>query len=250
MKQKDLRQLLIHRHKLVRIRVQVKNELQHLAMNQGVTKKAEVVEQGGREGAARVAAAAVGQPAARRPVEGKRNAERADCLLDQAVVEAARAKRKSAAADDAAGRGTDHLAGLRADDGRCFPFSAGQAGGQLSGADSAGVQFGREAAAGIDQQTRQSVYEDVAGGSGADGGALRSADAEGVFASLPQQGERRGQSGGGEEVGDSTLLDAAHAKAVSRGRSCREQLAGAAGQRKLDRRIDWALSSRCRSGFG
>jgi len=34
--QKDLRQLLIHRHKLVRIRAQVKNGLQHLAMNQGV----------------------------------------------------------------------------------------------------------------------------------------------------------------------------------------------------------------------
>ena len=37
--QKDLRQLLIHRHKLVRIRAQVKNGLQHLAMNQGVLKK-------------------------------------------------------------------------------------------------------------------------------------------------------------------------------------------------------------------
>jgi transposase len=38
-KNKDLRQLLIHRHKLVRLREQVKNELQRLAMNQGVTKK-------------------------------------------------------------------------------------------------------------------------------------------------------------------------------------------------------------------
>ena len=37
--EKDLRQLLIHRHKLVRIRAQVKTELQHLAMNQGVTRK-------------------------------------------------------------------------------------------------------------------------------------------------------------------------------------------------------------------
>ena len=37
--QKDLRQLLIHRHKLVRVRAQVKNGLQHLAMNQGVLKK-------------------------------------------------------------------------------------------------------------------------------------------------------------------------------------------------------------------
>ena len=37
--EKDLRQLLMHRYKLVRIRAQVKNELQHLAMNQGMTRK-------------------------------------------------------------------------------------------------------------------------------------------------------------------------------------------------------------------
>jgi len=37
--QRDLRQLLIHRHKLVRLRAQVKNELQHLALNQGLQKK-------------------------------------------------------------------------------------------------------------------------------------------------------------------------------------------------------------------
>jgi transposase len=37
--QKDLRQLLIHRHKLVRLRAQAKNGLQHLAMNQGLQKK-------------------------------------------------------------------------------------------------------------------------------------------------------------------------------------------------------------------
>ena len=54
----------------------------------------------------------------------------------------------------------------------------------------------------------------------------------------------------GEEIGDSTLLDAAHQYEVSRGRSCREQLAGAAGQRKLDRGIDWALSPRFAPGFG
>ena len=37
--QRDLRQLLIHRHKLVRLRASVKNELQHLALNRGVQKK-------------------------------------------------------------------------------------------------------------------------------------------------------------------------------------------------------------------
>jgi transposase len=36
--ERDLRQLLIHRDKLVRMRVQVKNELQHLAMNRGISK--------------------------------------------------------------------------------------------------------------------------------------------------------------------------------------------------------------------
>jgi transposase len=37
--QRDLRQLLVHRHKLVEIRTRVKNGLQHLAMNQGVQRK-------------------------------------------------------------------------------------------------------------------------------------------------------------------------------------------------------------------
>ena len=37
--QRDQRQLLLHRHKLVRMRTQVKTELQHLAMNQGMQQK-------------------------------------------------------------------------------------------------------------------------------------------------------------------------------------------------------------------
>ncbi len=37
--ERDLRQLMIHRYKLVQMRVQVKNELQHLAMNQGITRR-------------------------------------------------------------------------------------------------------------------------------------------------------------------------------------------------------------------
>ena len=47
-----------------------------------------------------------------------------------------------------------------------------------------------------------------------------------------------------------TLLDAMHESRVSRVRSGREQLADAAGQRKLARGIDWALSPRHESGFG
>jgi len=47
--EKDLRQLLVHRYKLVRIRAQVKNELQHLAMNQGITKKRKLWSQAGEQ---------------------------------------------------------------------------------------------------------------------------------------------------------------------------------------------------------
>jgi transposase len=47
--EKDLRQLLLHRYKLVRIRAQIKNELQHLAMNQGVTKKARLWSKAGEQ---------------------------------------------------------------------------------------------------------------------------------------------------------------------------------------------------------
>lgn len=47
--ERDLRQLLIHRYKLVRIRAQVKNELQHLAMNQGVTRKRKLWSKAGEK---------------------------------------------------------------------------------------------------------------------------------------------------------------------------------------------------------
>ncbi len=47
--QRDLRQLLIHRHKLVQIRSRVKNGLQHLAMNQGMQKKARLWSAAGQK---------------------------------------------------------------------------------------------------------------------------------------------------------------------------------------------------------
>ncbi len=49
LKQRDARQLLLHRHKLVRMRRQVKNELQHLALNQGVQRKSKLWSAAGRK---------------------------------------------------------------------------------------------------------------------------------------------------------------------------------------------------------
>ena len=47
--QRDLRQLVLHRHKLVEIRSRVKNELQHLAMNKGVQRKRKLWSRAGQQ---------------------------------------------------------------------------------------------------------------------------------------------------------------------------------------------------------
>jgi transposase len=47
--QRDTRQLLLHRHKLVGMRRQVKNELQHLALNQGLQQKRKLWSAAGRQ---------------------------------------------------------------------------------------------------------------------------------------------------------------------------------------------------------
>ena len=47
--QRDLRQLLIHRHKLVEIRTRVKNGLQHLMLNRGVQKKHKLWSEAGQK---------------------------------------------------------------------------------------------------------------------------------------------------------------------------------------------------------
>src|SRR5439155_2138274 len=47
--QRDLRQLVLHRHKLVEIRSRVKNELQHLSMNKGMQRKRTLWSQTGMQ---------------------------------------------------------------------------------------------------------------------------------------------------------------------------------------------------------
>ena len=47
--QRDVRQLLLHRHKLVEIRTRVKNGLQHLALNRGLQKKSRLWSAAGQQ---------------------------------------------------------------------------------------------------------------------------------------------------------------------------------------------------------
>jgi transposase len=47
--ERDLRQLPLHRHKLVQMRTRIKNQLQHVALNQGLQKKRQLGSERGRQ---------------------------------------------------------------------------------------------------------------------------------------------------------------------------------------------------------
>jgi transposase len=84
--QRDHRQLLVHRHRLVQMRTRIKNELQHLMLNQGVQKKRQLWNGSGRAALEKL------------PLEGWTARRREDLLamlegrvaeLDEAVGQAA-----------------------------------------------------------------------------------------------------------------------------------------------------------------
>ena len=85
------RQLVMHRHKLVRLRAQVKNELQHLAMNQGIQKKARLWSQAGQKTLCELPLS--GWAASRRAnlLELLKTMDQQIAALDRAVLQAAEA---------------------------------------------------------------------------------------------------------------------------------------------------------------
>ena len=117
--QRDLRQLLIHRHKLVEIRTRVKNGLQHLMLNRGVQKKRKLWTEAGQKALREL------------PLEGWAGRRREDLLGLLRVWttrsaswirlprRAAEEHRAGAVADDATGGGSDHRAGFCPDHRRC-----------------------------------------------------------------------------------------------------------------------------------
>lgn len=91
--QRDGRQLLIHRHKLVEIRSRVKNGLQHLMLNQGVQKKHRLWSEAGQQALREL------------PLEGWARCRREDLLellakLDEQIGEMDRAAEKAAQGDE------------------------------------------------------------------------------------------------------------------------------------------------------
>jgi transposase len=82
-------QLLIHRHKLVRMRVQVQNGLQHLAMNQGLLKKHKLWSKAGQQALRELPLAPWASRRREDLLKLKSELDEKISLLDQAAEEAA-----------------------------------------------------------------------------------------------------------------------------------------------------------------
>ena len=166
--ERDLRQLLIHRHRLVGVRTRVKNGLHHLMLNKGIQMKRKLWSEAGQKILQEL------------PLEGWAAQRRKDLLqllrtlnpqiaeLDQAVDELPM-QRAGTLVDDAAWCRSDHLAGVCDHHGGCETIRQGQTGGELPGSDSERAQFKQASSARIDQQARESVSADAAGRERANG---------------------------------------------------------------------------------
>src|SRR5213594_616889 len=128
---RDLRQLLLHRYKLVMIRARVKNELP-LCLNQGVRRKRKLWSQAGQQGLRELPL---------KPWAGRRRDDllKLMAMLDQQIGPLEEAVQEEAQRDKMAlllqtqpGVGPITALAYVLTHGRCQPLPARQAGGQLS----------------------------------------------------------------------------------------------------------------------
>ena len=121
--EQDLRQLVLHRVKLVQMRTKVMNQLHALVMGEGLCRKKKLWNRAGRQELARLATGAVGRAAAARATRLARSVGGTDCRVESRGRAASGSARASGSPDDASGRGAIDLAGIRADGGPDPPFS-------------------------------------------------------------------------------------------------------------------------------
>ena len=140
--ERDLRQLLIHRVRLVQWRTRIQNQLHAVAMGQGLCRKKKLWTTRGRQELESLPL----DPWAsrrRRAAGTLRPVESTDRRAEPGGAARSAQERVCGASDDASGRGTDHFASLRADHGSGEPLRTWQEGGQLSGAESQRGFLGR-----------------------------------------------------------------------------------------------------------
>jgi transposase len=240
--ERDQRQLLIHRHKLVQIRTRVKNSLQHLALNQGVQKKQKLWSKPGQKILLQL------------PLEGWTAVRRQDCRqllaqLDEQIARLDKAAEQTAKAHPQASlllqqKGVGPITAL------AFALTIGdvsrfehsnQVASYLGLIPSENTSSNKRRLGSITKQgngfVRMLLVE-----AGTERDPVRSAVSQTLRSPVPQQAQGSRQGGCGTQIGRTALLGATHRSELQESRAYREQLAGAPGRRKLDRYVDWALS--------
>jgi hypothetical protein len=206
---RDLRQLLWHRHRLVQMRTRIMNQLQAVAMNEGKRWKKKTVQRTGTGTVGEVAVSSLGQSASERVAGNTRPPKPNHRGVNRRRRAGSQKTARGAAADDSSWRGTNDGTGFRADHRNLGTVSLRQADRQLCGSRSVRRLQRWPATAGTHQQARQHSAALLAGGSSASGRALGSGLATSV--SPPGDASRPShcQSGYGTQARRSVVLDVA-----------------------------------------
>ena len=133
---RDLRQLLWHRHRLVQMRTRIMNQLQALAMNEGYRWKKKLFSEQGRALVRETLVSSLGQSTSARVVGVVGPHESDDCGVNRSRRAGSQETTRGAATDDPSWRGSAHGAGLRVDHRNSDAVSTRQADRHLRGDDS------------------------------------------------------------------------------------------------------------------
>ena len=169
---RDLRQLLWHRHRLVQMRTRIMNQLQALAMNEGQRRKKKLWSEQGR---AQLEKLPLATWASRRRQDLLELLDRMNPTIEELTASrraGSEEMARGAAADDPSWRRTSDGTRLRVDHRNSGAVSVRQADRQLCRTDSFGGLQCRPSTAGTHQQARQLVAAFLAGRSSTSRGAL------------------------------------------------------------------------------
>ena len=211
LEEREVRQLLVHRHQPVQARTRTKNQLQAMALSHGVQKKRKLWSPGGRVELEQLPRLPYAAERRQRRLQAAGRTGRGLARTEPAGGGRSPPAAAGAVADHASGGGSGHRVGQGVDPRPGRALCLGQRCGQLLRADSPGRFQRRTPAAGQDQPTGQFVSALFAGGSGTDGGALRSAAATLLSPPGAAQKSRRRQGGRGPQVGHAVVPEVAPA---------------------------------------
>ena len=206
---RDVRQLLVHRHKQVQARTRTKNQLQAMALSHGVQKKYKLWTKAGRAELEQLPLLPYAAERRKQLLRALDGLEAEISELDRRVAEEARQRPEAVRLMTHPGVGPVTALGHGADLGTGRADSDRPSKWAVIRPDSERRIQRRKTAAGQDQQTGQFVSALFAGGSGTDGGAVGSA-AETLLSSPggAQESQRR-QGGRGQKTGHAVVPDVA-----------------------------------------